>query len=106
MADSATLAHCLVLIYPWAGLLCVALEASFVWAQESEAAGFECLLNICRRALKRDPLVRLMAIAAAHLSFRYRMMMRQLECRANFQVTLETCLRRLFWVYNGARGAA
>ena len=77
MTDDATLTHCLVLINEWAALLCVTLEAGFVSGQESKATGFERLLNICRGALSRDPLVRFMAIAAAHLAFKHRMMMRQ-----------------------------
>ena len=76
MADHTTLTHRLVLIYKWAALLCVTLEAGFVSAQKSKAAGLERLLNVRRRAFGRDPFVRLMAIAAAHLSFKDRMMMR------------------------------
>ena len=76
MADHASLTHRLVLIYKWAALLCVTLEAGFVSAQKSKAAGSELLLNICRSALRRDPFVRFMAIAAAHLAFKHRMMMR------------------------------
>jgi hypothetical protein len=102
MADTATLTHRLVLVHPWAALLCVTLKAGFVSAQESKTAGFKSLLNVCGRALKRDAFVRLMTIAAAHLSFGHRVMMRQLECRANFQVTLKTCFRRFSWVYNRA----
>jgi hypothetical protein len=77
MADHTTLTHRLMLIYKWAALLCVTLETGFVSAQKSKAAGLKRLLNICRNALGRDPFVRLMAIAAAHLAFKHRMMMRQ-----------------------------
>ena len=77
MADHTTLTHRLVLIYKWAALRAVALEARFVLAQESKAAGLERLLNICRSALGRDPFVRFMAIAAAHLALEHRMVMRQ-----------------------------
>jgi hypothetical protein len=94
MADAATLAHCLVLINKWAALLRVTLEAGFVSAQESKAAGFERLLNIRWRAFGRDAFVWFMTIAAAHLAFWHRMMMRQLECCADVQVTLETGVRR------------
>ena len=93
MADHTTLTHRLVLIYKWAALLCVTLEAGFVSAQKSKAAGLERLLNICRSTLGRDPFVRLMAIAAAHLALEHRMMMRQLKRCADVQVTLETCVR-------------
>jgi hypothetical protein len=77
MANGTTLSHCLVLINKWAALLRVTFEAGFVSAQESKAAGSELLLNVCRRAFDRDPFVRFMAIAAAHLALRHRVMMRQ-----------------------------
>ena len=106
MADQTTLTHRLVFIHEWAALLCVTLEAGFVAAQKSKAAGLERLLNIRRSALDRDPFVRLMAITAAHLAFKHRMMMRQLECRPNFQVTLETNVRRLSRIDDRAGAAA
>jgi hypothetical protein len=106
MASDTTLAHCLVLIDEWAPLLCVTFEAGFVSAQESKAAGSELLLNVCRGALGGDPFVRFMAIAAAHLALGHRMMMRQLERCANFQVTLETGVRRLSRIDDRARSAA
>lgn len=98
MANRATLPQSLVLIDKWAALLCVTLEAGFVSAQESKSAGFECLLNIGATAFDRDSLVRVVTIGAAHFAFRHRMMMGQLECSANFQVTLETSLGRLPWI--------
>jgi len=106
MASDASLSHCLVLINKRPALLCVTFEAGFVSAQKSKAAGSELLLNICRGALVRDPFVRLMAIAAAHLAFKHRMMMRQLKRCANVQVTLETSVRRLSRVDDRARSAA
>jgi hypothetical protein len=106
MADHTTLTHRLVLIYKWAALLCVTLEAGFVSAQKSKAAGLERLLNVCRSTFGRDPFVRLMAIAAAHLAFKDRMMMRQLKRCANFQVTLETGVRRLSRIDDRARSTA
>lgn len=106
MASGATLTHCFVLIDKRAALLCVTLEAGFVSTQESEATGSELLLNVCRGSLDRDPFVRFMAITAAHLAFQHRMMMRQLERRANFQVTLETSVRRLSRIDDRARSAA
>jgi len=106
MASDTTLAHCLVLIDEWAALLCVTFEAGFVSAQKSKAAGSELLLNVCRSALGGDPFVRFMAIAAAHLALGHRMMMRQLKRCANFQVTLETSVRRLSRIDDRARTAA
>ena len=95
MADHASLTDRLVLIHKWAALLRVTFKAGFVSGHKSKAAGSELLLNICRRALGRDPFVRLMAIAAAHLAFQHRMVMRQGERSANFQMTLETGVGRL-----------
>jgi hypothetical protein len=106
MASGATLAHCFVLIYKWPALLRVTFEAGFVSAQESKPAGSELLLNVCRSTLGRDPFVRFMAITAAHLAFQHRMMMRQLKCCANVQVTLETGVRRFSRVDDRARSAA
>src|SRR6476619_3047069 len=106
MADHAPLTHRLVLIDKWAALLGVTLEAGFVSAQKSKAAGSELLLNVCRGALGADPFVRFMAIAAAHLALGHRMMMRQLKCRANVQVTLETSVRRLSRINDRARTSA
>jgi hypothetical protein len=106
MANSAPLPDCFVLVHEWAALLCVTLKAAFVSTEKSKSAGFECLLNVCRSVLRGDSFVRLMTIAAAHLPFRHRMMMRQLECRAYFQVTLETGFWRLSWIDNRASAAA
>ena len=106
MAGHAPLTHRLVLIDKWAALLSVTLEAGFVSAQKSKAASSELLLNICRGALRRDALVRFMAIAATHLAFQDGMMMRQLKRCANVQVTLETGVRRLSWIDDRAFSAA
>jgi hypothetical protein len=106
MADRATLTDCLVLIHERTALLCVTLEAGFIFAQECKPAGFQLLLNIRRRTFDRDPFVRLMTIAATHLAFEHRMVMRQCERGANFQVTLETCFRRFSWIYDRAGAAA
>ena len=106
MASGATLTHCFVLIDKWPALLRVTLEAGFVSGHESKAAGSELLLNVCGGALNRDPLVRFMAIAAAHLALKHRMMMRQLERCANLQVTLKTSVRRFSRVDDRAGFAA
>ena len=81
-------------------------RSRFRFGSESKAAGSELLLNICRGTLDRDSFVRFMAITAAHLAFQHRMMMRQLKRRANFQVTLETSVRRLSWIDDRACSAA
>ena len=106
MANGATLAQCLMLVDKRAALLRVTLEARLVFAQERKAAGLEFLLNICGRAFNRHPFVQFMAIGAAHFAFEHRMMMRQRECRANFQVTLKTSLRRFFWIDNRTSAAS
>ena len=94
MADRAPLTHCLVFVDERAALLCMTLEAGFVSSHESEAAGCEFLLHVGRCALGCDALVRLMAIAAAHLAFWHRMVVREGERCANIQVALETSVRR------------
>jgi hypothetical protein len=93
MTNNAPLPHRLVLIHKRAALLRVTLEAGLVFAQECKAASFEFLLNICRRAFDRDAFVYLMTIRAAHFAFEHGVMVRQLKCRANFQVTLKASLR-------------
>jgi len=95
MTNDATLSYRLMLINKWAALLCVTFEAGFVSSQESKATRSELLLNIRLDALGRDSFVRFVAIAAAHLAFKHRMMMRQLKRRTNIQVTLETSVGRL-----------
>ena len=106
MANGATLAHCLMLVDKRAALLRVTFEASFVSAEERKSAGFQPLLHVRRSALNGDPFVRFMAIAAAHLAFEHRMVMRQRERCANFQVTLETSIRRLSRIDDRACSAA
>jgi hypothetical protein len=106
MADGATLPQGLMLVNEWPALLRVTLEARFVSAQERKAAGFELLLNVCRRTFDCDPSVQFVTIAAADFALRHWVMVRQLERRANFQVTLETGFRRLFWIDNGTSSAS
>ena len=93
MADHTTLTQCLVLVNKRAALRGVALKTSFVSAQESKAAAFERLLNIGAAAFDRDSLVRVVTIGATHFAFQHRMVVRQLELRPHFQVTLETSFR-------------
>jgi len=105
MADGATLAHRLMLVDKRAALLRVTLEAGLVFAQERKTAGFEFLLNVRRRALDRDAFVHFMTIRAAHFAFQHRMVVRQCERCANFEVTLETGFRRLSWIDDRTRPA-
>ena len=84
-----------MLVHERTALLRVTLEARFISAEECKAAAFKPLLDVRRGALGGDPLVRFMAIAAAHLAFKHRMVMRQGERSANFQMTLETGVGRL-----------
>lgn len=106
MANGATLPQCLVLIDKRAALLGVTLEAGFVFTQESKAAGLERLLNVCSRAFNRDSFVRIVTIGATHFAFQHRMVMRQSECGANFQVTLETGFGRFSRIDDRAAAAA
>ena len=95
-----------MLVHERAALLRVALEARFVFAQESEPASLKFLLNVRRRALDRDTFVHLMTIGAAHLAFEHGMVMGQREGCAYFQVTLETCFRRFARIYDGTGAAS
>src|SRR6516162_8825676 len=106
MTDHTPLTHCLVLVHKRAALLCVTFEAGFVSVQESKAAGFECLLNICLCTFDSNPGVRVMTIGAADFAFQNRVVVRQLELRPHFQVTLETSLRRLPRIDDRVRRAA
>jgi hypothetical protein len=106
MTDHTALAQSFMLVNKRAALLRVALETSFVSAQESKAAGFEVLLNVCRCAFNRHSLVWVVTIGATHFAFEHRVVVRQLERRTNFQVTLETSFRRLTGIYDRVRPAA
>ena len=75
-------------------LLGVALETGLVHAEQSEAATLDRLRKIGAAAFDGAAFVRVMAISATDLAFEDRMMMRQLEFGAHFEVTLETGLRR------------
>jgi hypothetical protein len=105
MTNDTTLTHRFVLIHKWAALLRVTFEAGFVSSQESKATRSELLLNIRLDALGRDSFVRFVAIAAAHLAFKHRMMMRQLKRCTHVQMTLETSVGRLSRVNDCASAA-
>ena len=75
-------------------------------AQERNAAAFERLLHVGAASFDRYSDVWVVTIGAAHFAFQHRMMVRQLERRANFQVTLETGLRRLPRIDDRAAAAA
>src|ERR1041385_17934 len=93
MADHAALAHCLMLVNKRTALRGVALEASFVSAQESKTAGFERLLNIRAATFHRNSLMGVVTIGTAHFAFQHRMMVRQLKlCAHNFNcLTIIRC---------------
>jgi len=95
-----------VLKHERTALLCVTLEAGFVSAQKRKAASFQLLLNIRRRTFDRDSFVRLVTICATHFAFEHRMVVRQGERCANFQMTLETRLRRFTRIDDRVRRAA
>ncbi len=106
MAHRASLAYRFMLVHERTALLRVTLEARFISAEECKSAAFKPLLNVRRGALGGDPFVRFMAIAAAHLAFKHRMVMRQGERCANFQMTLETGVGRLPRIDDRACSAA
>ena len=106
MTNRAPLPDRFVFVNKWTALLRVTLEAGFISAQERKSASMKPLLNVRLGAFGGDPFVRLMTIAAAHLAFEHRMMMRKLKCRANVQVALETGVWRLSRIDDRARTAA
>jgi hypothetical protein len=63
-------------------------------------------LKISIAAFDRTTLVRIVAIDTAHLAFQHRVMMRQLELGPDFEMTLETGVRRLEWVNDISSAAA
>ena len=83
VAGGATFAHRFVLEDEGAALRRVAFRAAFV---EPEAGR--------RRAEDAWPLVRVVAIAAGDVAFRQRMVMREIESSAQFNVAAETDVRR------------
>ena len=106
MAHDTTFTQRLVLVHKRAPLLGVTFEARFVLAEESNPAAFEALLHIGPPTFHCNSDMWIVAISATHFAFQHRMMMRQLELRAHFQVTLETSVRRFAWIDDRARRAA
>ena len=90
MAHHTTFSQRLVLVHKRAALLGVTFEARFVLAEESNSAALERLLDIGPATFDRDSHVWIVAIGAAHFAFQHRVVMRHLELRPHFQVTLET----------------
>jgi len=87
MARRATLAHCLMFKHKWPALRRVAFRASIRFRRVRE-----------RSAVHRVALVWIVAIAATHLPFDDGMVMWETELRALIKVTLETSVRRFFWI--------
>ena len=90
----------------WPALRGVTLKTGVVLAQESHASTLESLLKICAATFDRHPDVRIVAIHATYFAFQYRMMMRQLESCAHFQVALEARFRISPWINNRASPTA
>jgi hypothetical protein len=93
MADDATLAHRFMLINPWAALGAVTLKAGVVLAEKLHATAADRLRKVCPAAFDCISLVRVMTVGATDSAFQHGMMVRQLELRSHFHVTLETGLR-------------
>ena len=105
MARNTTFANRVMLENKRSTLGSMALQAGLVSRQESEPAATNRLLKIGAAAFDRIPLVRVVAIDAAHLVFEHRMMMWQLELRPDLQVTLETGVGRFQRVNDVAAAA-
>src|SRR5450755_4270704 len=93
MAGGAALSRSFVLEDKRTALREVALVTGSVLAQESEAAAFNVLDEICAAAFDDITFVRVVAIGTAHLAFRHGMMMRQLKAGANISMALEAGTR-------------
>src|SRR5450432_3782794 len=95
MAGHAAFAQGLVLENERSTLRGMTLETGFVLTEQRDPAALEGAAD-----------VRVMAIRAANLPFEDRVMMRQLELRADLQVTLKTGLGRTAGIDDRARAAA
>ena len=82
VAARAAVANRLVLEYKRPALFGMALEAGLVFAHELGAAPFYC-----------SAFVRVVAVAASHFALCQRVMMREAELRAHFEVALEAGFR-------------
>ena len=99
MADHTSFTQRLVFKHERAALSCVALEASLILTEQSGAATLE-VLGHGGAPFDRVSFMRVMTISAAHFPFQHRVMIRQFECRAHFQVALEACVRRFARVHD------
>ena len=94
MTGHTTFAQRLVLENEWTSLRGMTLEAGFVLAQQANAATLERLGETGPAPLYGRADMRIMTIGTTYLAFQHRMVVRQLELCAHFQVTLKTGLRR------------
>jgi len=90
MAAHAAFPHRFMLEHEWPALRGVALETSFVMAEQCRPPTRDLLGQIRSAAFNGIALVWIMAIRAADFSLEDGMMMRQLERRFHFRVALET----------------
>ena len=106
MTAHAPFAHRFVLKDKRAALRGMTLETSLVVAEQGGAAALEALRQIRAAAFDGIAFVRVVAIRAADFAFEHRMMMRQLEFRADLHVALKTRGRRFSRIDNRAFLAA
>ena len=106
MAADAAFAQRFMLKNKRASLCGMTLETSLVFAEQGDAAPFERLWETCAPAFNRTALMRIMAIDTTHLSFQYRVMMRQFEFCPHFEVTLKTGFRVAERIHDRVRTAA
>jgi hypothetical protein len=106
VAAFATFPQRFMLVDEWAALGGMTLETSLICREKANPAALERLRKRRTAAFDRVAGVRIMTIGAAHLAFQNRVMMRQLEFRAHFQVTLETGVGGFARINDLARVAA
>lgn len=102
MTAQATFPHPFVLENERTALRGMTLQAGLVMAQETSATAFERLGKIRSTTLDRISLVRVMAIGTTDFALEHGMVMRQLECRADFSVALEAGRGRFSRIDNRA----
>jgi len=100
MTAGAALADGVMLENERAALRGVTLRAGLVRAEQEHSSAFHLLRQIRFRTFEGHPLVRVMAVDAAHLAFHHRVAMRQLEFGADFEVALKAGLRIPLRVYD------
>ena len=93
VAAHATFFQRFMLKHEWSRLRDMALETSFVLAEQQSSAAFNLLRKTRSAPFDRSADVRVVAVGATHFAFQHRMVMRHFESGPHFQVALEAGVR-------------